>query len=491
MSDAAVVRPFGGPAAVGERAAAIESSSSPRAGLPLRRVLGVITLAWMFGSVWFNTTTGEPLTLFAQKLGASNFQFGLLTALPFLASLVSLPASLLIERTGDRKRVFLGSFYVQRGMWMLIALAPLWIVSHQASASGAALGVFLWLMFLMYAAGAAGSPAWLSWMADIVPSRLNGKYFSRRRQWGILTAVPAAVFVGWFLDRCVPAADLAVLRWCSILFLCCAVCGLTDIHLFQFVPAVPKMPRKGIRLLAALREPLHNPVFLWCSLFVAALTFAVNLLGQFATLYLLEEVRVSNMAVQMILVVAPMIAQLLVLGPWGRAADRMSKKPLLTLASIGLVPVGIGWCFVTPSHVWLAYALSSLGAALWAGVEVVNLNLVLETSGGLSQRAGGSGYAAVNSVIINIAGCLGGLTAGIVAQILQNWHWQPGPAWKSMNFYDVLFISSGILRLAAVVMFLLLLPQWIGRRAKRGPDAPLVAPGPSNFNRIVVENPFA
>jgi len=435
---------------------------------PLRTSLGLVTLAWVFGCVWYSTSTGEPLTLFAQKLGASNFQFGLLTALPFIASLLSLPGSMLVESTGCRKRTFLWSFYLQRAMWFVIPLLPLWVISRWGFGSaGTALSVFLWLVFIMYAAGAAGGPAWLCWMADLVPPRVNGKYFSRRRQWGIAAAVPVAVFVGYLLDRCALADNRAVLHCCAMLFMCCAVCGLADIHLFQYVPEAARPPQRGARLFESLREPLRHRQFLRCSCFVGALTFAVNFLGQFATLYLLEEVGVTNLAAQMILVVAPMLGQLLLLGAWGQAADRMGKRPLLALASAGLVPVGIGWCFVTPHRVWLAYALAGLGAALWTGVEVANLNLVLETSGGARRRPGGSSFAAVNSVIINICGCLGGLSAGLIAQILRDWHWQPLGGGKVYNFYDVLFIASGVLRLGSAAVFLPLLHEPTARPVRQ------------------------
>src|SRR5581483_4908048 len=105
------------------------------------------------------------------------------------------------------------------------------------------------------------------------------------------------------------------------------------------------------------------------------------------------------------------------------------------------------------------FVLSALGGLLWAGVEVANFNLVLEMSGGgvagRDGEAGGSGFAAVNSVIINIAGCLGGLASGVIAEQLRHWHWTP-PAlgFKTFNFYDVLFALSGVLRLLAVVIFL-------------------------------------
>ena len=46
------------------------------------------------------------------------------------ASLLSLPASLFIDRTGARKKVFLWGLYVQRLLWFPIALAPVLIVQR-------------------------------------------------------------------------------------------------------------------------------------------------------------------------------------------------------------------------------------------------------------------------------------------------------------------------------------------------------------------------
>src|SRR3954449_8875399 len=95
---------------------------------PLRNTLEIVTLSWVFGSVWQTTVTGAPLTRFAAELHASPWQFGLLTAMPFIGSLLSLPASLLIGRPGARKTTFLIGTYLQRLLWFVIALLPVWIV---------------------------------------------------------------------------------------------------------------------------------------------------------------------------------------------------------------------------------------------------------------------------------------------------------------------------------------------------------------------------
>jgi MFS family permease len=423
-----------------------------------RRALSLVTLSWVFGSVWATAIGGAPFSLFARDLHATELQIGILAALPFLASLVSMPASLLTERTGARKKIFLWSLYTQRLLWLPIALIPLWIVLRSPARQGGGLPVlvFMTLILLMHGAGAVGNPGWMSWMADIVPARVRGKYFSRRRQWGILSAIPAALGAGWVLDHMVQPGDpTASLRCCAILFLCAAVFGVADIHLFQYVPDVPMEPRRRASALKLLAGPLRDRQFLLFGGFVATLTFAVSFMGQFVTFYLIDKVGVTATGIQLMLLVAPLLAQLLVLPVWGHAADRMGKRPVMAIAALGLVPVGLGWCFMGPGMAWLGYVLSAAGAALWTGVEVANLNFVLEFSGSEDGENGGSAYVAMNSVIINIAGCLGGLSAGVIAKVLKDWHWEPGVlGLHTVSFYEVLFALSGVLRLVAAVAFL-------------------------------------
>src|SRR4051794_27245851 len=171
-------------------------------GPALRRAMSFVTVSWVFGSVWATATGGAPYSLFVKHLHASEFQIGLLAALPFLASLLNIPATVLTERTGQRKKIFLWTLYAQRLLWFPIAIVPVLLARYVGV--GAAASVFLVLVFCMHAVGALGGPGWLSWMADIVPDRLRGKYFSRRRQWGIVSAIPAAILVGWLVDHLMP-----------------------------------------------------------------------------------------------------------------------------------------------------------------------------------------------------------------------------------------------------------------------------------------------
>ena len=198
------------------------------------------------------------------------------------------------------------------------------------------------------------------------------------------------------------------------------------------------------------------------------LTLNSGFMQQFTTLLLLDKrhVGLSSGGTQLVVLVVPMVAQFLALPVWGRAVDRMGKKPVLKLAGLALVPVALGWCLLGPGNLWLAFVLAAAHMVLWCGVEIANFNYVLDASGAADDgTGGGSAYVAVNSVIVNIAGCLGGLVAGLIAQGLKDWSWTPPFGTHAASFYDVLFILSGALRLAAVALILPLLHEPAARSA--------------------------
>jgi len=426
-----------------------------------------VSVAWVFGAVWITATAGAPIARFAKGLGASRFEFGVLAAIPFLAALLSLPSSLLVEHFGRRKRLFLAGLYSQRLLWLVLAPISLFVLHHSRPGhTGPALMVFLALMFIQSAASSLGGVAWTSWMADIVPNRLRGRYFTRRRQLGILSAIPTACLVGWWLDHRVTPGDTAgMLSICALIFTLSAVFGVADIASFQFVPDIPLPRRPRAHLLATLGEPLRNRQFLLAVGFTATMMFALGFMGQFVTLYLIERVHATNFQTQVMLLILPMIAQLLVLPIWGKAVDRMGKKPLLVLSGLAMVLPGLGWSFLTSHNIWFGYLVAGLGAAVYAGIETANQNLVYELSASSPDKSGainpraGSSYVAANTIITSIATCLGGLASGIVAQAMGDWHWHPTGAlaflaFKTYDYYDVLFVFSAIVRLAAVVIFL-------------------------------------
>lgn len=51
------------------------------------------------------------------------------------------------------------------------------------------------------------------------------------------------VLVGRVLDRNA-TAPIQALQWCAVVFMCAAVCGIVDIHVFHSVPELRPAPRR-------------------------------------------------------------------------------------------------------------------------------------------------------------------------------------------------------------------------------------------------------
>lgn len=430
-----------------------------------RSAMGKVTWAWVCGAIWATTIGGAPLTMFAHGLGATEWHFGLLVAMPFIATLLSLPAALLIDSSGHRKLIFLVAQFTQRLLWLVIALVP--TLLHRSGwpiGPTAALTTFLVLMALHHVTGAIGGPAWTSWMADLVPDRVRGRYFARRRQWGIVSSIPAAWLAGFVLDHFAGRNDpSAAITWAAILFAVTSLFGFMDILLFCWVPDIAahhaKPANRTRSIFTTLVRPLKDRNFVWFCLYVAVLTMAVAPMGQFSNLYLVEKLGVGSTQVQMMMLVAPLLGQFLIVPIWGRMADRYGRKPMMAIATFGLVPVALGWAAMNLGYAWLGYALSVSGAMLWAAVEIANFNLVLQMSGSAdddsTESGGGSGYTSVNSVISAIAGVAGGIGAGWLMASCRNVQFTLGlDLDRPFGGYEILFAASAVLRLLAGLIFL-------------------------------------
>lgn len=397
-------------------------------------------VAWVFGAAWLYLTTGAVFTRFAKLLHMPAFGYGVLAAMPFALSLAQLPVSYFITRYGHRKRIFITVGAVHRLMWLPIAAIP-WVLPAGWQWQG-----LLVLFAVMWLAGQMTTPIWVSWMADLVPSQIRGRYFTRRGQIGQLTGVIVTLLAGYALDHVAPPALVQVV--CLALGVS-GLCGLVDFLFFIKVPDVQRVkPNPDVRIWALLREPLRDRNFLRFLGFTTTLTFAVGYIGQFAWLFIFDVARLSNTQANAMLVVMPLVI-LMLSGPmWGRLLDRFGRKPVLIIAGLLIVPGTLGWLFVSREHWVWGYLLVVLSTAAWPGLEAGNFNVLLNLSDAAKGRASGSSYVAINSAACAVTGVLSGLFGGAVAQALGDWH--TTIFGNALTYHGVLFIISAVIRLAAV-----------------------------------------
>jgi len=413
----------------------------------LRRSLRNVYIAWGFGAGWMFIVMGAAGTQFARLLGVSEFGFGLLAAVPFLAALTQLPVSFFIERFGHRKAMFMTTGIAGRSMWLLLAAIP-WTLPREwwpiALIGGTAAAMFLLNM---------GGPAWMNWAADLIPSRLRGRYMSHRIRLGQVIGLFTTLLVGFGLDRSAAIAPDDLRNAISAAYILAALLGIVDFlwHAPVHLPDPPRGEPKSIRRLLA--EPLGDRNFRWFIGFTGMFTFSIGYVGHYANLYVLEHIAIDSasryLLVNTMMVAIPLLVMMLVLPIWGRLMDRFGRRPIMIIACVMVAHGGASWIFVTPHNWWFGYITVMIATAAWPAIEVGNLNILLSLADSKGGTRSGTAYVAVNSIVVAVAGTLSGLFGGAVAEWI-------GPDWRGaifgfpVTYHGVLLIISGGLRLLAV-----------------------------------------
>ncbi len=476
-------------------------------GPELRRNLRIVTVAWMYGVVWMVfCLSGSHVTDFNRTIGFDDLAFGLLAAIPFVATLSQLFAALLIDRTGLRKYQFLQFATIHRAMWIPMALAPLilpvpswWVVATILAFYG-----------VSYFSESLSRPAWMNWMGDLIPRRIRGRFFAVRSRYTnavmIVTVIGVAVLMDhdlaiWrFIDQTFHLGllkdetpqTLSRLRMYSvcILFAIGAVFGMIDPLLFMRVrelmppqrTAMPPRPQVslGSQLGSLLVEPMKDRVFRRYVLYGSTITLSITIGGNFFVLFCLENLQLNFLATNVLFLVIGPLADMASSMGWGRLIDRWGRRPVLILACLLTVLSPVPWFFATrttPHPMFLdgalnwvasgvgglighadwrlvqpgmpvgAYLLGMLacimGGVAWSGINLAQTGVIL----GFSDGAGRSRYIAAATVLTSMGGAVGGVIGGVVAQSLKG-AGAIGPfLWGN---YHAVFLLTMLVRGAAI-----------------------------------------
>ena len=159
------------------------------------------------GALWAagNGLTSSFLVIYlAMEFNAPGMGLGigLILAAPQLAGLLRLAAPPLIGRLGERKRFCL-AMYLCSALLLLglpLAAAPGWLPSPTYSLAAL---VALWCAYqvLEY----LGTVALWSWLADLVPLRIRGRFLGRRERWmaaGQAAGMLACGLFVWQWQKC-------------------------------------------------------------------------------------------------------------------------------------------------------------------------------------------------------------------------------------------------------------------------------------------------
>jgi MFS family permease len=437
-------------------------------GKPLRRAMRTTTYALMFGVAWGACVTGSQQTILGKMLGFDDFYFGVFQAVPFAATFFQLMGAIHAERTGVRKYMFLYVATAGRGLWIVLAIVPL-ILGPGRQASLLFLGIFAVMNLLAH----LSSPSWQTWISDLIPRRIRGRFFANRQWIATPINVVVALVAGILLDRMSTTAlpttaqaqpHLAIMV--SVLFAMGGAMGMCnslwylrirEIATRPLSSPVP-LPRRISQLLTQacaapvqlIRDAFGDSSFRHYALYTATIAFAASTPGQFYWLNSLDNLHYTKLGANAVILVGGALFSLLVMRLWGRLIDSWGRRPVMILCTTGAIFGPIPWFFAPPDHQIAAYGMGLLAAAIggmmWNGIALSQANMVFS----FSETAGRSRYMAAAAVFTAIGGFTGGLLGGVIAQNARLIAWLPlrfGP-FQVTNYHVTFLIQLLALCLA-------------------------------------------
>ncbi len=447
--------------------ALLRTRTNTGGSLSLRQQLAFALYAWTFGSVWLWSITGAAMTRFSLEMGLPEYGFGVLATLPFVGTLLQVPASYLLEKFGRRKQAFLWLAGIGRMMWTFTAMIPWMLPGARA---------WWWPMMLLsilfsWSCMQASAPAWMNWMSDVIPRQIRGRYFGLRNQIGQPIGLITTLGIGYALDQAAIVQGTRpdiMLKVTSAVLGVAGLVGTLDILCFRFVDdPVDKHEPNTDGLLRMMLRPLKEKEFRRFLAFNFMLTLAIGCIGQYIWLYAFDVVGWSNQRANIMLIGIPLIVRMFSFTIWGRLIDRLGKKPVMLIVCAVSMLDSIGWLMVGPDRFVLGYALVLMAVFAWPGMEIANFNFILNLAGGGrgKDRAGGVAYVAVNSIAIGLGGILSGLLGALVAMTLGGWSRDLPVLDIHLTYHSVLLIGMGVLKFVSLFWLLgLHEPKAVGTR---------------------------
>jgi MFS family permease len=384
---------------------------------------------------------GAVLTGWAIYLKSGPLLTGLVLALPQVAQVLQIPAAWTTSRFGSR-RVAIWLVAVQRQIGLPLIALPFLPWSTRAQQS-----VLVTVALLAALLGVLGNNAWVSWMADLVPARIRGRYFGRRAAVCTLGGALASAAAGLVLDgahgRGWDGHGLALLQ-----ALACASGVLSTVLMARQHASRKSTISTGTRhsLWRRALQPLCDRSVRGFLAYLLTWNAAIGIASSYFSLFMLRDL---GMGFTLVAVQGAGVAlvRMLAAPAWGSVIDRVGPRPVMVACSFGISAIPFIWLLPTPGWLWPLGIDCVLTGLLWSGHALAAFNLPLS----VTPTEGRPFYLAVFATVAGATFALATAAGGLLARALPTHLDLCG---HSIANLQVLFALSGGLRLVASLVAL-------------------------------------
>jgi MFS family permease len=380
-------------------------------------------------------TEGTFLVALALHLGASNFQIGLLAALPTFTNIFQLAAIWLVRRIGNRRIITVASLALARLPLFLVGILPFWLSNETA------LIALTVLMFVHYLFGSVAGASWNSWVKDLVPGNQLGSYFSRRTRLtqtlnvalGLLLAF-ATNYVSHYHPEYVPQTF-------PFLFICGGLAGMISVFALYRAPEPVAAPVKE-SLREQFKEVFKDGNFKKMLTFNSFWVFGFNLAAPFFSVYMMKTMGMSLSSILCLNIIGQ-LSGILFISLWGKYADKYSNKSIIAICIPLYIIYVTAWIYVgsVPGHLVTLLLLGAMHIA--SGIATSGINLSLSNIGlKLSPANHAITFLAAKNMVTAIFSAAAPLLTGLLADRLSNSQLSWQISWNGTGVFNLLHLEG-------------------------------------------------
>ena len=386
-------------------------------------------------------TSGTFLVAMAVQLGASNFQIGLLAAMPTLTNVFQLIAIWLVQRYNNRRIVTVIANLFARFPLFIVGLLPFLF------STGTSIQVLIFFLFFHYFFGSIAGASWNSWMKDLVPEERLGAYFSNRNRLTQMLNVVMSLLLALVLDYVKQHYPGSELTMYSMMFIAGGLFGLAGTYILSRTPE-PRSHLAKENLVKLFSRPLRDGNFRKLLFFNSFWSFALNLATPFFTVYMMN---VIGLPISYIIAFGIMsqFAGIMAVKVWGRLSDQYSNKTIIRIAAPVYICCILAWSVVSvPSSFFVQLSLIGVINVL-TGMATSGINLSLTNIGiKLAPRDSAIAYISVKNMIVAFVSALAPLLGGGLADLFSTNTVVSG--FIKSHSWNFLFVFAGLLAIVAL-----------------------------------------
>lgn len=316
------------------------------------------------GGLWaaYEGFTSAFLAAFALTLGATNTAIGAISAMPFIAVILSqVPGAKLIEYI-SRKKVYVIGTSISRTLWILMIITPFLFVKHP-------LIVIILAYFLIRFTEYITDPAWTTTAADITPIKKRGRLFGTRNMFLVLGLMAASTIGAFYLDLFPKNSPYGF----TTVFTIGILIGLLATSQFARI----KMPKYRDHKHHRFQEFFSKKTIKPYTSMMFFFNFAYALASPLFVVYILKNLGLSYKIYIGTIIIASVL-KILSNRHWGRLTDKYGDKPVAVLCIFGTSLVPLFYLFINPQTLWLIIPAQIISGIAWAGVDLAAFNLLLD-----------------------------------------------------------------------------------------------------------------